>query len=194
MITQQEVSRISPYYEQLLGMRNRWKWLFGFGVALVIVGALAIAAAFLTTLTTILVFGLMLLIGGAVEIASAILAQNTKSAFLHLIVGVIHLIAGVLMVQHPVQAAQGLTLMLAAAFLVGGVIRVGYSLTHSFSGRGWALASGFVATMLGLSIWQQWPESGLWTLGVFIGIDILLIGWSWLVLGISLRSLPTGQG
>jgi uncharacterized membrane protein HdeD (DUF308 family) len=129
MILQQEVDRIGPAYEELLRVRNRWKWFFGLVLALVIVSAFAISAAFLTTLTTIFVFGLMLLVGGAVQIVNSILAQNTEAAFLHLIVGVIHLIVGALMVEHPVRAAEGLTLLLAAAFLVGGLIRMGYALT-----------------------------------------------------------------
>jgi uncharacterized membrane protein HdeD (DUF308 family) len=135
------------------------------------------------------VFGILLLVGGLVESTSAILAQSRKGVILHTTVGLIHLVVGALMVQHPVRAAEGLTLMIAAAFLIGGLIRVGYALTQSFAGRGWALVTGVIAVSFGISIWQQWPEYGLWAIGLFIGIDILLIGWSWVVLGLSLRAL-----
>jgi uncharacterized membrane protein HdeD (DUF308 family) len=189
MISQGDLSRINPRLEEWLRVRSRWMWFFGLGTALVLVGAFAIAAAFLTTLTTVLVFGLLLLVGGAVESVSAVVAGSQKGVITHLVVGVIHLVVGALMVEHPVRAAEGLTLMLAAAFLVGGLIRIGYALTQSFEGRGWALVTGVIAACFGLSIWQQWPESGLWAVGLFIGIDILLIGWSWVALGLALRAL-----
>jgi uncharacterized membrane protein HdeD (DUF308 family) len=158
-----------------------------------LVGTFAIAAAFLTTLTTVLVFGVLLLVGGAVESVSAVVAGSRQGVITHLVVGVIHLVVGALMVEHPARAAEGLTLLLAAAFLVGGLVRVGYALTQSFEARGWALVTGVVAACLGLSIWQQWPESGLWAIGLFIGIDILLIGWSWVALGLSLKALRSAH-
>ena len=191
MIADQEHNRLNPSFEELLRMRNRWVWFLGLGVALVLVGTFAIAAAFLTTLTTVLVFGVLLLIGGAVELTSAVLAGSRKGILTHMVIGVIHLVVGALMVEHPLRAAEALTLMLAAAFLVGGLIRVGYALTQSFDGRGWALVTGVIAACFGLSIWQQWPESGLWAIGLFIGIDILLIGWSWVALGLSLKALQS---
>jgi uncharacterized membrane protein HdeD (DUF308 family) len=193
MIPDRDFNRLNPRFEEWLRVRHRWLWFFGLGVALVFVGSFAIAAAFLTTLTTVLVFGILLLVGGAVEVVSAVLAGSRKGVFTHLAVGVIHLVVGALMVEHPLRAAEALTLLLAAGFLVGGLIRVGYALTQSFAGRGWALVTGVIAACLGLSIWQQWPESGLWAIGLFIGIDVLLIGWSWVALGLALRTLQAAS-
>jgi uncharacterized membrane protein HdeD (DUF308 family) len=53
--------------------------------------------------------------------------------------------------------------------------------------------TGVIAACFGLSIWQQWPESGLWAIGLFIGIDILLVGWSWVALGLSLKALRSAH-
>jgi len=191
MILNEDLDRINPAMEGLLRVRNRWVWFLGLGTALVLVGTFAIAAAFLTTLTTVLVFGILLIVGGVVQLASAVLSESRRGIFLHFAVGLIHLVVGGLMVEHPVRAAEGLTLMLAAAFLVGGLIRVGYALTQSFEGRGWALVTGVIAASFGLSIWQQWPESGLWAIGLFIGIDLVLIGWTWVMLGLALRALQS---
>jgi uncharacterized membrane protein HdeD (DUF308 family) len=193
MIAEHNLDRLNPRLEELARVRHRWLWFFGLGLALVLVGTFAVAAAFLTTLTTVLVFGILLLVGGAVESVSAVAAGSARGVMTHLVVGVIHLVVGALMVEHPARAAEGLTLLLAAAFLVGGLVRVGYALTQSFEGRGWALVTGVVAACLGLSIWQQWPESGLWAIGLFIGIDILLIGWSWVALGLSLKALQSAS-
>jgi uncharacterized membrane protein HdeD (DUF308 family) len=189
MLAQHDAAGIHPRLEGFLPVRDRWKWFFGLGAALVLVGAFAVAAAFLTTLTNVLVFGILLLIGGTVELLSAIMGRAQKGASLRATVGLIHLVVGALMLEHPAATAEGLTLLLAAAFLVGGLIRVGHALTRPIEGRAWALVTGVVAASFGLSIWQQWPETGLWAIGLFIGIDMMLIGWSWVALGLLLRRL-----
>jgi uncharacterized membrane protein HdeD (DUF308 family) len=192
MLTQHNVGSVNPRLEGFLRVRNRWMWFFWLGTALVLVGAFAVGAAFLTTLTTVLVFGVLLLVGGVVELVSAILGRAWKGVSLHATVGLIHLVVGALMLEHPARAAEGLTLLLAAAFLVGGVIRVGHALTEPVDGRAWALVTGVIAVAFGLSIWQQWPESGLWAIGLFIGIDLMLIGWSWVILGLLLKKPQSG--
>jgi uncharacterized membrane protein HdeD (DUF308 family) len=188
---QLDVGQMNPRAEGLLRVRDRWMWFFGLGAGLVLVGAFAVAAAFLTTLTTVLVFGILLLVGGAVELGSAAVGSGRKGVAVHVTLGLLHLVAGGLMVRHPDRAAEALTLLLAAAFLVGGLLRVGYALTQPVEGRVWMLITGVVAASFGLSIWQQWPESGLWAIGMFIGIDLLLIGWSWVMFGLVLRRLQS---
>jgi uncharacterized membrane protein HdeD (DUF308 family) len=194
VILQQELGRVDRRAEELLRAGNRWKWFFGFGAALVAIGAFAITASFLTTLTTVAVFGVLLLAGAGVELVSALVSGPNRGAVVHMAVGLIHLVVGALILEHPVRAAEGLTLMLAAAFLIGGLIRVGYALSQPFEGRGRALVTGVVAAAFGISIWQQWPESGLWAIGLCIGIDIALIGWSWVMLGLALKRLQAAGG
>jgi uncharacterized membrane protein HdeD (DUF308 family) len=38
-------------------------------------------------------------------------------------------------------------------------------------------------------IWSQWPVSGLWVIGLFIGIDMIFYGWSLIMLGVTARHL-----
>ena len=33
-----------------------------------------------------------------------------------------------------------------------------------------------IATTFGLMIWQQWPVSGLWVIGLFIGVEMIFNG------------------
>jgi uncharacterized membrane protein HdeD (DUF308 family) len=92
------------------------------------------------------------------------------------------------MVERPLRAAEALTLMLAVAFLVGGVVRLVYALMENFSGRGWVIVSGLINVLLGVLIWRQWPESSYWVIGMFIGIDLIFNGWSWVMLGMIVKS------
>jgi len=62
------------------------------------------------------------------------------------------------------------------------------SLVDRFEGWGWSLLSGIISLLLGLAIWRQWPLSGLWVIGLFVGIEMLFSGLSWLMLGLAVRS------
>jgi uncharacterized membrane protein HdeD (DUF308 family) len=39
-----------------------------------------------------------------------------------------------------------------------------------------------------LLIWSAWPESSLWVLGLFVGIDLLFHGWSWMMFALRVRT------
>jgi uncharacterized membrane protein HdeD (DUF308 family) len=59
-----------------------------------------------------------------------------------------------------------------------------------FHGWGWVLANGIVTLILGVLIWREWPESALWVIGMFVGIDMLFAGWSWVMTALAVRSVP----
>ena len=50
------------------------------------------------------------------------------------------------------------------------------------------LLNGVISLALGIMIWRQWPESSLWVIGIFVGIDMLFNGWSLIMLALTLRS------
>src|SRR6516165_813032 len=109
---------------ELEGLRKNWFWLLVLGIALVLVGLLAIGSSFIATLTTVLVLGILFLVGGLVEIVTAFWAHCWRGFWLQLLAGIVYAVLGFLLVQHPVAAAATFTLVLAAAFMVGGVFRI----------------------------------------------------------------------
>jgi uncharacterized membrane protein HdeD (DUF308 family) len=42
---------------------------------------------------------------------------------------------------------------------------------------------------LGLLVLAQWPASGLWVIGLFIGIDLIFYGAAWIALALGLRGM-----
>jgi uncharacterized membrane protein HdeD (DUF308 family) len=184
---------INPRFEEMLRLRKYWAWLLALGITLVLLGVAAMGAQLVVTLTTVLVFGILLLAGGVVQVVNAVLARGWRVFFLHLMAGVLHLVVGGLMIDRPVRAAEALTLMLAVAFLVGGSLRIVYVLLERFPGSAWVLLNGVVTLLLGVGIWRQWPGSSLWVIGLFVGIDLVFNGWSWVMLAMALKALPPGR-
>jgi uncharacterized membrane protein HdeD (DUF308 family) len=174
------------------GLRNKWWLLVLGGTGFILVAMVALSQAFIdtTTLVTVIVIGTCLLFGGGLEIGSAFSAGRWQSFLMHLLIGILYIVVGVLVLEHPVQAAAGLTLMIAASLLVGGTFRIVVALRERFAGWGWVLLSGVVSMVLGVMIWRRWPQDTLWVIGMFVGIEMLFAGWSWVMLGMFLRAAP----
>jgi uncharacterized membrane protein HdeD (DUF308 family) len=42
---------------------------------------------------------------------------------------------------------------------------------------------------LGVLVLAQWPVSGLWVIGMFVGIELIFYGGAWVALSLSLRNV-----
>src|SRR5262249_31635614 len=124
MSTMTEPPVTGPLVTGLQELRRNWGWLLLWGLCQLIVGGRAISFAFTATLATSLAFAILLLVGGAVHLVGAFFARSWGGFFLTLLAGIVYLVAGVLMIEHPLGTAAAFTLMLAAAFLVGGLFRI----------------------------------------------------------------------
>jgi uncharacterized membrane protein HdeD (DUF308 family) len=47
--------------------------------------------------------------------------------------------------------------------------------------------SGIINLGLGIIVWGGWPATGLWVLGLFIGINLLFSGWARVMLALALK-------
>jgi uncharacterized membrane protein HdeD (DUF308 family) len=171
-------------------LREIWAFLVGMGAALMILGAVAIGSSFITTLATVVVFGILLLLGALFQMVTAFWGRSWRGFFLHLLAGVLYLVVGVFMIDHPLETALGITLLVAVGLLASGILRIVVPALERFDGWGWMLLSGLVSLLLGIAIWRQWPFSGLWVIGLFVGIEMLSSGLSWMMLGLAVRSGP----
>jgi uncharacterized membrane protein HdeD (DUF308 family) len=169
-------------------LRKSSIWLLILGALLIVVGLVAISEVFFATLATVLITGTLLMIGGGVEIVDAFLGRGWRGFWMHLLGGILYVVLGFLMVQHPAPAAAIFTLMLAAAFFVGGLFRIVVALSERFYGWGWVLLNGVVTLILGVMIWRRWPEAAFWVIGLFVGIDMLFAGWSLVITALTIRS------
>jgi uncharacterized membrane protein HdeD (DUF308 family) len=174
--------------EEATQVRKNWGWFLALGIVQVVAGMLAVGFAFIATLASVFTLGVLLLIAAGAQMGAAFLARDWGGFFLSLLVGVFYAVAGFLTAQHPLLAAEGLTLMLATAFLVGGTFRIIIAVVERFPSWGWVLFNGVITVLLGIAIWQQWPESGLWVLGMFVGIDLVVNGVTWSVLAVGVRN------
>jgi uncharacterized membrane protein HdeD (DUF308 family) len=174
---------------ELHRLRGHWLLFLLAGVLITGLGAFAIGWSCLTTLTlvSVWIFGWFLIVGGVTEIMSAFWAGRWSGRLLHLLVGAIYLLIGFMFINEPKDSAVRLTLIIAIFLIVGGVFRIIHSISEPGPARGAILLNGLISLVLGISIYRQWPVSGLWVIGLFIGIEMFFSGLSWIALAMAAR-------
>jgi len=168
----------------------RWNLLMFQGVALIVLGVLAIGAPLVATLAVEIVVGWVFLIAGIVGLASIIYSSDIAAFLWTLVTAALSLALGLLLLYHPVSGTVTLTLALTAFFLAEGVFQIVGSIAYrqAMPGAwGWLLASGVCDLILVAVIAAGWPGSAAWTLGLIAGVNLLTSGWAILMTAYAAR-------
>lgn len=176
-------------FTSLRTLRDNWGWFLALGVTFIALGLLAIGSSTLVTTVSMIFLGSLLLFGGIIQTGYTFSIRKWSGFFLSLLSGILYGVVGFLMIIHPTASALSLTLILAAFYVVGGLFRIVGAASMRFEHWGWALASGVIKFMLGLLIWMGWPDTGLWVIGLFVGIDMIFYGWFWVLLSLTSRAM-----
>jgi uncharacterized membrane protein HdeD (DUF308 family) len=157
-------------------------------------GCLAIASPFLAGALALFLVGVLLMVSGVLEMLetfSAADAVGRRAAYLS---GVLSALAGILLLAQPELVLHGLTLFLAASFLLDGVSKVaGGVRSHAAdASRRTALISGLVNCILAVVLATQWPLSGQPVVAFLVGVRMLTAGWS-IMLGRATKEAPVAE-
>ncbi|MGZ4867956.1 MAG: HdeD family acid-resistance protein [Candidatus Angelobacter sp.] len=180
----------TPLFLELENLRHKWGWLMALGILMIVLGIVALVIMPAATIGTVLVLGWLLVISGVIEAVQAFRVRQWGGLFLHLIGGVLGILVGLLVVTHPVAGALAWTLLFASFFTVIGVFRLVAAIRLKFPNWGWAAFDGAITLGLGILLWIEWPWSGLWFMGLAVGISLMLRGWSYVMFALAIHSLP----
>jgi len=171
-------------------LKRSWGWFLALGIALIVLGTIALGSALVMTIASVFFFGWLLIVAGVLEAVHAFWRKRWAGFFLDLLTGILYVVVGWMMVTNPKESALLLTLIIAMFLVFEGVFRIVAALTARYPHWGWVLLNGVISLVLGLMIWRQWPYSGLWVIGLFVGIEMLFNGWSLVMLSLASRRLP----
>jgi uncharacterized membrane protein HdeD (DUF308 family) len=174
-------------------LHRHWALFLSVGVALMALGIVATLTAGLSTIVAVDFFGWILVIAGAGVTIHAFWAKRWSGFFLQLLSGLLYLVAGWMLATHGELSAIALTLVIAISFVVQGAFRIGAALSTRIDGWDGLLVSGIITLFLGLMIWNEWPLSGVWVIGLFVGIDMFFYGGWFVSLALAVRTLGRAQ-
>ncbi|MCP8939036.1 HdeD family acid-resistance protein [Alsobacter sp. SYSU M60028] len=169
-------------------LRAKWGWLVALGVLMALCGLFALGNAVLATFTVVIFAGAAMIVSGIGEIIHGFAVKTWSKFFLWVLVGLLYVVAGIVTVSMPLVSAVVLTLFVGAALIASGIVHIVLAFQMKEGAPwGWVALSGVVTLLLGVMILAGWPVSGLTVLGVFLGIDLLFTGASWIAVGLALR-------
>ena len=173
---------------QLSELKAKWGWFVALGALMIIAGAIALGNLVLSTVVSVLYIGVLMAITGGAQIVHAFQVKTWGAFAFWLLDGLLFLAAGLVAIVVPLVAAEFLTLFLGISLIIGGVFRlVAAFKLRPAQGWGWIAFSAVIAVLLGIEIIAGWPASGMWVLGLLLGIDLVFNGVAVLFLGLGLK-------
>jgi uncharacterized membrane protein HdeD (DUF308 family) len=178
--------------EMIEAMSKAWGWMLAMGIVMVILGTLGLGATFMVTMATMFFFGVLILIGSGAQLVEAFYVQGWKSRVWHVLVAVLYFVAGITIINQPALASTMFTLIIAFTLIaIGGVRIIAAFQMRGVEGWVWMLIAGIAAVVLGTMIVAKWPVSGLWVIGLYVAIELIMNGWSMIAVALAAKKMKS---
>ena len=183
-------------------IRDHWALFVAEGVALIALGLVAIIVPSIGASYLTVVLGWVFLGSGAIGLATTFWARTAPGFWWSLVSALLAIIVGVILIASqahelyggllgwPFETTGPLRLILVLFFLVEGGASIMFAVEHrrQFSGRwAWMSASGVVDIVLASIIIFDLPGTSSWTMGLLVGINMILGGSALLAMGLHAR-------
>ncbi|REK25026.1 MAG: HdeD family acid-resistance protein [Planctomycetota bacterium] len=176
-------------------LRSQWWCFLLLGIAQVVLGTFALGSSFYIGVFGVLTIGALLLISGVIQLVSSFWAGKWSGMLLNLMISIFYIVVGYFILENPGKAAAVLMVLTSAMLLVSGIFRCVVAMTSRYQDWGWVLLNGIISIALGVLIYRFVEDrsveaitKSLWLIGLFIGIELLFNGWTWIMLSLGLRA------
>ena len=147
------------------------------GVLLIVFGVMAVGSPVVAAVAVNIVIAWLIVLAGVVHLMLAFRAHAAGGMIWKFLVGVAYVCIGGYAIFHPVLGVASLTLLLAALFLIEGILDIILFFKMPRTQRSaWVLGDGIITLLLGLMIYAQWPSSAVWAIGTLVGISMIFSG------------------
>lgn len=184
-------NNINPQIQQAADeVRANWGWLMFMGIVMLVLGIIGLYMVGTLTIVSMLWFGIIVLAGGILTLIDAFKAEGWKAKLWEILIAVAYILAGIIMVANPGKSAVWFTLFIGAFLLVSGIFRViiGFQVRNEVKGWGWTVFGGIASIILSFMIFAQWPYSGLWVIGLFLAIEMIMQGTSMISIALAAKA------
>jgi uncharacterized membrane protein HdeD (DUF308 family) len=167
-----------------------WGWVIALGIAIALLGLVVLWRARTATLVYVGLLGALLLVGAvAIFVFAFSLAGYWTDFFVHVLWAALLGIVGLILLTRPAISAEAITLMIALYLIVQGCIGIGFAFAAHVEALSLHIVEGLASIMLGGLLLAGWPFSGIWAIGLFLGVDLVLKGGAIAALGLQLRAI-----
>jgi uncharacterized membrane protein HdeD (DUF308 family) len=156
--------------------RNRMLYLVQ-AILMVVGGAVAILFPVFASAAFVRFLGWILIASGIIQGLSLLSARNHPSFWLALISSVLAVVVGFLMLDNTLATMVVISILLIVFFMVEGISKIVFALTiRPLQGWFWVLASGILAIVLAVILWNSMPVTAGWLIGLLLGVNLITEG------------------
>lgn len=166
------------------------------GVVLIASGMLVLGDLALATVVTTVAIASGAILGGGFEIAHAIWTKGWGAFGWQILLGALYIAFGTTLISRPEFSAVVLTFALGLILLASGLVRILLGFLYGKLAGSLLLLSGIVGVIAGAAILTRWPVTGLWAIGLALGVDLISHGLGWLAIAWrkAVMTRPGGAG
>jgi uncharacterized membrane protein HdeD (DUF308 family) len=172
-----------------LAIHAHWKLFLGEGIVMMVLGFLAMAMPNIATLAVEIFIGWLFFAGGVFRAVSLWRSRQRPGFVWSMLTALLAIALGLILIFRPLAGVLTLTMVLVAFFIIEGVASIIGAIEHRQHLRswGWVLFSGIIDLFLAYLIWQGWPSSAGWAIGLLVGINMLFLGLSLVMTALAAR-------
>jgi uncharacterized membrane protein HdeD (DUF308 family) len=195
---------MSDLLPDLDGVRRRlasafhahWKLFLAEGIVMMVLGLLAIAVPEVASLAITILIGWLFFIGGIFRTISLVQHRNMPGFGWSLATALLAIVLGLVLLLRPIAGVLTLTIVLVVFFILEGVSAILLAVEHRrhLPSWGWVLFSGLVDLLLAFLIWDGWPSSAGWAIGLLVGINMVFVGLSLIMTALAARTTAPKDG
>jgi uncharacterized membrane protein HdeD (DUF308 family) len=166
-----------------------WKLVLAQGIVMMVLGFLAVAEPNVATIAVGIFVGWLFFIGGIFRALSVWQSRGMPGFAWSLLTALLAIVLGLILIFQPLAGVLTLTMVLIAFFILEGITAIVLAVQHREHLRswGWVLFSGIVDLLLAFLIWDGWPSSADWAIGLLVGINMLFFGLSLVMTALAAR-------
>jgi uncharacterized membrane protein HdeD (DUF308 family) len=152
-------------------------WLTFTGFFFILVGIFAISYPLPASFAVEQVIGILLVVTGVFSLGAITFGVEKNHRIATVILALIRVVVGMLLLLFIKSGVLALTAVLGAFFFAEGATFILSSLALRHN-RAWPIIflNGIVAIILGVLIFQQYPSSAAWAIGLLYGINSIFSG------------------
>jgi uncharacterized membrane protein HdeD (DUF308 family) len=192
MTTQPDIEAVRR--QMAATIHAHWKLFLAQGIVMMVLGLLAVAMPNIATLAVEIFVGWLFFIAGIFRAVSVWHSRRMPGFGWSMLSALLAVLLGLILIARPLAGVLTLTMVLLAFFVLEGITAIVVAVQHRdhLTSWGWVLFSGIIDLLLAYLIWQGWPSSASWAIGLLVGINMVFFGLSLLMTALAAR-LMGGQ-
>ncbi len=160
-------------------LQAHWRLFLIEGIIFILLGVSAVIVPQFFSVAIVIFLGWIIVLAGVIQVSRALLLRDMPGFGLWLSLGILQIVVGYLLIADPIAGVFTLTMMMALFFTFEGITKMywAYKL-RPLPHWEYVFFSGLTALAFAAIILMFWSETAHWLLGLLVGINMIIMGWS----------------